>query len=1044
VHTAPEQERPSGLPAEVSSLVGRGPQIAAVLERLHAARVVTLSGPGGCGKTRLALRVATLAEAGFRNGARLAELAPLTDPGLVPVSVAQVLQVAERATSPTAGLVRVLADREVLIVLDNCEHVLQAAASLVVALLERCRGVRILTTSRERLDVPGEFVFPVPPLELPEDGSACAVVASEAGLLFTARARAADPAFTVTADNSAAIAELCTRLDGMPLAIELAAARCPALGPEQLAARLEGHPGLLSGGPARPGRHQSLQALVAWSYELLDDAERRLLARLSVLRGGFDLDTAERVAAGGPLPPQAIAGLLASLAGKSVVQIQTGATVRYSLLETIRQFAADRLAESGEQTAVHLRLLRWALDMARSAEATLASADWPAWASRLSAEQANMRAALSWALGGHQPEAGRELAARLARWWIATGRYSEGGQFLTMALGIPAAAAPDVQARVLLGAAWSAYNLGDTPRAARLADEGIACAQQAGIAQLEIWGRNLLGGLAWQAGDADRVRALLKPGTGVLEEADRALAARAYVLLANAALLSGDLAESQRHGHKAVELARAAPGQEGLALALTAGATAAIAGAGILPSTQAALDEAEAVASVHTDRFSETIMRSWRARLLTTLGQLEAAETEVRLCWAVGREGAVRLVEFLGPMTEAHLAIAVGDSAAAIGALSRAADSERQVGLMTFVPTTIAARACLAAIAGDEPAAAAAIAGAHAALSGRREAITQAMLTCAEGIMAWHRGELAEAERLIRSATLQWHRCSDRMNASDGIELLGALAAARERYRDAARLLAAADAARHRLLYLTPGFTADRRAAARAASHTRTILGEDGFARAWEQGQGLTLDDAVAYAARGGGGRKRPAAGWAASPPPNSRSPASWPKACAPTPSPGGCSSPPAQSRCTSPTSSPSSASRPVPNWPHRQSRGPEDRPLSSSSCSCQPTALLQAAAGIGELGMRLASAARRARPTPPQATQPRGSSGPDRACVQCRMRSPGRRPKKTAQNRMYCVRPLRRLQRTLCAHTRQDAHPLERQSRCVTIAGRGHRARSA
>ena len=203
-----------------------------------------------------------------------------------------------------------------------------------------CPRVRILATSRERLDVPGEFVFPVPPLELPEDGSAGAVAASEAGSLFVTRARAASPAFALTEGNSAAIAEVCSRLDGMPLAIELAAARCPALGPAQLAARLEGHPGLLSGGAARPGRHRSLEALVSWSYELLGEAERRLLARLSVLRGGFDLDVAERVAGGEPLAPEAVAGLLASLAGKSLVQVQAGPVIRYSLLETVRQFAA--------------------------------------------------------------------------------------------------------------------------------------------------------------------------------------------------------------------------------------------------------------------------------------------------------------------------------------------------------------------------------------------------------------------------------------------------------------------------------------------------------------------------------------------------------------------------------------------------------------------------------------------------------------------------------------------------------------------------------
>jgi predicted ATPase len=285
------------LPAEVSTLVGRGPQIAAALDGLRAARVVTLTGPGGCGKTRLALRAATLAADGFEDGARLVELASLTDPVLVPASIAEALGVSERdAEYPMAGLVRALADRELLIVLDNCEHVLPATGRAVVMLTGQCPRVRIMTTSRERLDVPGEFVFPVPPLGLPEDGSVRAVAASEAGHLFVSRARAASPAFTLTAGNSAAIAEVCSRLDGMPLAIELAAARSPALGPAQLAARLDGRPGLLSGGPARPVRHRSLEAVVSWSYDLLDEAERQLLNRLSALRGGFDLDVAERVA----------------------------------------------------------------------------------------------------------------------------------------------------------------------------------------------------------------------------------------------------------------------------------------------------------------------------------------------------------------------------------------------------------------------------------------------------------------------------------------------------------------------------------------------------------------------------------------------------------------------------------------------------------------------------------------------------------------------------------------------------------------------------
>ena len=833
-------------------------------ERLRGGRVVTLTGPGGCGKTRLALRVATLAAGGFDDGARLVELASLTDAALVPASVAEALGVPERdAANPMAGVVRALADRELLIVLDNCEHVLGSAGQVVVMLAGQCRRVRILTTSRERLDVPGEFVFPVPPLELPEDGSVHAVAASEAGRRFVTRARAASPAFALTEGNSAAIAEVCSRLDGMPLAIELAAARCPALGPVQLAARLEGHPGLLSGGAARPGRHRSLEALVSWSYDLLGDAERRLLARLSVLRGGFDLDVAERVAGGEPLAPQAVAGLLASLAGKSLVQIQAGAVIRYSLLETVRQFAAGQLAASGEETAVHARLLRWALEVARPAEAALPDAERTSWSDRLSAEQASIRAALSWALGGQEPEAGRELAARLARWWIATGRYSEAGQFLTTAAGIPAAAPPGIQARVMIGAAWSAFHLGDNQRAAPLGADGIACARHAGEPQLEAWGRNLLAALAWHAGDADRILAEIEASRVLSGRADPALAARAQGLLAMAAFLAGDLAGQDRHGQLAVELARTAAGQEGLVLALTMWSMSALAGAGIQPATMAALDEAANVIAAHPDRFTETIMHQCRAELFATLGQLDAAETELGLCWAAGRSGAVRVVEFVGPLAEDRLAAARGDTAAAVGALRRAADGGRRVASVMFVPAALAGLACMAAIAGDQSTAAAAVGEARAELGGRRQAITAAALRYAEGVMAWHRGELAAAEHLVREATVQWHRGSDRMDACDGIEFLGVLAAARERFTDAARLLAAVDAARRPLRYLAPGFTANRQAAARAASQARHALGDDRFNQAWDEGQALTLDDAVAYATRKSGGRKRPATGWA-------------------------------------------------------------------------------------------------------------------------------------------------------------------------------------
>ena len=283
----------------------------------------------------------------------------------------------------------------------------------------------------------------------------------------------------------------------------------------------------------------------------------------------------------------------------------------------------------------------------------------------------------------------------------------------------------------------------------------------------------------------------------------------------------------------------------------------AITGAGIQPATVAALDEAATVIAAHPDQFAETPMHHWRARLFATLGQFDAAETEVGLCWAAGRSGAVRLVEFLGPLAEARLAAARGDTATAVGALRRTADGGRRTGIVMQVPAALAGLACLAAIASDVATAAAAVArrAPSSAAAGRRPPPPR----CATPRASWPG---TGANSPTPSTWSARPPCSgtgrDRIDACDGIELLGVLAAARERYADAARLLAAADAARRPLRYLAPGFTANRGAAARAASQARDVLGEESFTQAWEQGQGLTLDDAVAYAARKGGGRKRP------------------------------------------------------------------------------------------------------------------------------------------------------------------------------------------
>ena len=417
--------------------------------------------------------------------------------------------------------------------------------------------------------------------------------------------------------------------------------------------------------------------------------------------------------------------------------------------------------------------------------------------------------------------------------------------------------------------------------------------------QLEVWGRNLLAVLAWHAGDADRIVAEIEASRVLSGQADPALEARAQGLLAMAAFLSGDLAGQDRHGRLAVELARTAAGQEGLALALTGPAAAAITGAGIQPATVAALDEAVTVLAAHPDRFAEVIIRQLRAQLFAILGQFDAAETEVGLCWAAGRGGAVHVVENAAPQAEARLAAARGDTATAVGALRRAADGGRRFGSVMFVPAALAALACMAAIAGDQAAAAAAVAETRAELGGRRQAITAAALRYAEGVMAWHRGELAAAEHLVREATVQWHHGGDRMDACDGIELLGVLAAARERHADAARLLAAADAARRRCSTWHPASPPP--AAPPPAPPPRPGMPSETTASPRHGNKARHLPSMMrspsqhARAAAASG--PRPAG--PASPPPNWRSSASWAKACGTTPSPSGCSSPPAPSRCT-------------------------------------------------------------------------------------------------------------------------------------------------
>jgi len=364
-------------------------EIAEIKGLLDTARLVTVTGSGGAGKTRLALQVVADIVEAYPGGVWLAEFAPVSDPALVPKTVASVLSVPEQpGREITETLVDALRPKALVLLVDNCEHLLAACEDLAAVLLRACPQIRILATSREALGVPGERVWRIPSLSVPDIRSALPgedLVLYEAVRLFVDRAMATAPEFTVTRENASAVVQVCGRLDGIPLAIELAAARVRALTVEQIAARLDDRFRLLTGGSRIVlARHRTLQGAIDWSYNLLSESERALLRRLSVFAGGWTLEAAESVCACGNVDAAGILDLLTSLVDKSLAIAEPhGRETRYRLLETVRQYGRDRLAESGETDEIRGRHRDWYREFAELAEPKLRTAEQDAWIPRL-------------------------------------------------------------------------------------------------------------------------------------------------------------------------------------------------------------------------------------------------------------------------------------------------------------------------------------------------------------------------------------------------------------------------------------------------------------------------------------------------------------------------------------------------------------------------------------------------------------------------------------------------------------------------------------
>jgi predicted ATPase/DNA-binding CsgD family transcriptional regulator len=591
--------RPGNLPAEATSFVGRRGELAEVRKKLSAARLVSLVGPGGVGKTRLAIRIATDLSRGFQGGAWLVELAELRDPSLVGNAVMAALDLRDQAATEPAALLRsYLRDKELLLVLDNCEHLLEAAAQLVSDLIAAAAGLRVIATSREPLSVAGEHVLPVAPLRLPSPDPAEPLAhlrQNEAVMLFVERAGAASGSFDLTTSNQEAVVEVCRRLDGLPLAIELAAVRTRALSPEQICDRLNDRFGLLTGGSrAALPRHQTLRTTIEWSYDLLAPVERTLLTRLCVFAGRFTLDDVETVCCCDDLPAAHVLDRLSSLLDKSlVIKEDVPGAACYRLHETMREYARLKLREYGEEAAVERRCADYYLSRCRrfAVEGRYRLLEWLPW---MELQIDNIRAVLRRSLDEDDVGQGIELATYLMRYWITRattegvrwldellaadtepaahpGAYYLRG-FLAVLQSDPAAAVPALERGVaaaraqrrqdglslmLAMASIAATLAGDRPSASRLLDEAGVLSDgldDLGVMLMLHQARALNGLLD---GDLDVARSAATEGGRLSREAGDLYSLEMMLMnQALAAVMSGDLRQCEQRSAEGLRIAQ--------------------------------------------------------------------------------------------------------------------------------------------------------------------------------------------------------------------------------------------------------------------------------------------------------------------------------------------------------------------------------------------------------------------------------------------------------------------------------------------------------
>jgi predicted ATPase/class 3 adenylate cyclase/DNA-binding CsgD family transcriptional regulator len=843
---------PNNLPAQLNALVGRQRELAGLLEMLGEHRLVTLTGAGGCGKTRLAAQLAAEVVEGYPGGAWWVELAAMSDPEALTAAVATAVGVRVEPERPLIDtLCEYLDGLDALIVLDNCEHLLAAAADLADRLVRSVPTVTLLATSREPLGITGELAWRVPPLE-----------AESAVQLFVERANLVRPGFTTDQRETEIVARICDRLDGLPLAIELAAARTRLMRPAAIAAALDDRFRLLTGGTrtAQP-RQQTLEASVAWSYDLLEEPEQALLRRLSVFNGGFSLAAAETVGADGMVDGYAVMDLLGHLVDKSLVQADDlGEEIGYRLLDTIRHFGRARLVDSGETDQVRDRHLGWYLAYAERAAPELGTGSGPAWANKLELEHANLQAALDWADTTGQHETVLRLATALSLFWEYRGHRHQaiGGRWFARALAVNDGPSV-VRARALWAAAHMGIYSGDLNAVLAFTPQALEVAQTVGDQQTLARAGNTLNyarslsspeeGLAGLAGTIDLARSI----------GDEWAVADGLKMMSISWAVRGDHDRTLETGEQLGRIASRLGSKFFLAWSQTLTAYVALR-RGDFRSARHELDRSIALC----DEVGDPITR-WLN--ICFLGEIEAQTGRYDRARAHYEQVLHKGVAFEGDLARhfaipdlAALLLALGDVSGASQVLEPAvSDFENELPLIR-IPFLIAHSQWLRET-GDE-------AGGHRDLINAREAAVRAgnepLLAQVDfelADLARRQGDMSRAEDLCHDAMALFVKHRIVPDIARSLEALAEIAANQESGTEGTRLFAAAAAVRASInLARAPMQQATYQADLAAA---RTQLGDAGFAAAWNEGESLTIDEAVSYASRARGERKRPSTGWA-------------------------------------------------------------------------------------------------------------------------------------------------------------------------------------